>query len=238
MATRKINPGTLLTDGAAPLDGGGREYSGLVAQYMATNDDVSALYYVRARIAAVVGMRGVVDPEGKRLKMADVAAEWEVAPSTFSNARRSFGVLQQMGFNVESATPPEGVAAAHDIVKDRMRKFASEKVRVTLADGTRAVGKVVHDDIVSTVAQFSPDTDAEKFEYLSALVSGVTVEKVEKDTTAVETFLDAVSAFIDASDALTESGESLTMTQAEFLRAALGEVVAAQAARATVSTTA
>lgn len=237
MAQRKINPGSLF-DGPDPLDGSGKTYSALVAQYMATNDDVSTLFYIRARIAAVVGERGVLDPNGKRVKMADIAAEWDVSPSTFSNAKRSFGTLREMGFNVESATPPEGVARAHDIVKDAMRKFASSKVRVALANGEMASGADVHRAIVASVAQAALDSDAARADMLADAVAAVEVVKAATDSDPRQDMLDALDAFQSASDRFLADGHALTGPQAEFLSAALATIATAHASSVIVSTVA
>lgn len=234
---RKINPGTLF-ESDAPLDGSSATYESLVSQYMATNDDMSTLFYVRARIAAVVGERGVTGQDGKRLKMSEVAEEWDVSPSTFSNAKRSFGTLREMGFSVESATPPEGVARAHDIVKDAMRKFASAKVRVILANGEMAAGADVHRAIVASVAQATVDSDALRADLLADAVSAIEVAKAEKTDDPRQDMLDALDKFQTASDAFLSAGHALTGPQAEFMAAALATIATAHTSKVVVSTTA
>lgn len=227
MGARKINPGTLF-DGEGALDGSGKQYEALVSQYMATDDDLSRVHFVRARIAAVVGTRGVVDAEGQPMRMADVAEEWGVAPSTFSNAKRSFTVLRDMGFNVEAAQVTDSAIEAHGIVKDRMRKFASAKVRVTLANGEKATGADAHAAIVAGVAKRQADSDDVRLNTLRAAVDGVTVEpKTESANSDTESFLDALAKFQNAHDAFVSSGSVLGAAQAEFLTTALAAISAA-----------
>lgn len=237
MAARKINPGTLF-DGEGALDGSSTQYVSLVDQYMATEQDMSTVLFVRARIAAVVGTRGVLGLDGEPMKMAEVAEEWGVAPSTFSNARRSFGTLRDMGFDVLSARPSESVVSAHSIVKDRMRKMSSAKIRVTLANGEHTTGKAAMDAVVSGLAAFQTDSDDVRLNLLNAALDGVTVDgKPESGNSDTETFLDALARFQSAHDRFVESGSVLSSTQAEFLATALAAIsaaheVAAQAAGA------